>query len=167
MFDAELGTGRVRLAFPEQSVQSISIQSAKCMCDAQARLLCPVPCANAHIVWALLICPATTCPAILKCIAYPESLLKQCDAIGGWTLQVLVQVADNRRLADPPLMRLESEGGHAYLSMLLQLSASQTEVQQQADVEARLVTLSLATLQRFQVCCGSCKVSLCSLHLCW
>ena len=62
-----------------------------------------------------------------------------------------VQVPDNRRLADPPLMRLESEGGHAYLSMLLQLSASQTEVQQQADVEARLVTLGLATLQRFQV----------------
>ena len=48
-------------------------------------------------------------------------------------------------------MRLESEGGHAYLSMLLQLSASQTEAQQQADIEARLVSLGLATLQRFQV----------------
>ena len=67
-------------------------------------------------------------------------------------MHAVVQVADNRRLADPPLMRLESEGGHAYLSMLLQLSASQAGVQQQADVEARLVTLSLATLQRFQVC---------------
>lgn len=74
-----------------------------------------------------------------------------CAATGWRTVQVLVQVADNRRLADPPLMRLESEGGHAYLSMLLQLSASQTGVQQQANVEARLVTLSLATLQRFQV----------------
>ena len=51
-------------------------------------------------------------------------------------------------------MRLESEGGHAYLSILLQLSATQTEVQQQAEVEARLVSLSLATLQRFQVCHG-------------
>ena len=48
-------------------------------------------------------------------------------------------------------MRLESEGGHAYLSMLLQLSASQTQPEQQSEVEARLVTLSLATLQRFQV----------------
>ena len=48
-------------------------------------------------------------------------------------------------------MRLESEGGHAYLSMLLQLSASQTGAQQQADIEARLVALALATLQRFQV----------------
>ncbi|KAL3151968.1 hypothetical protein ABBQ32_001092 [Trebouxia sp. C0010 RCD-2024] len=60
------------------------------------------------------------------------------------------KVADNRRLADPPLMRLESEGGHAYLSMLLQLSASQTGLLHQLAVEARLVTLSLATLQRFQ-----------------
>ena len=67
---------------------------------------------------------------------------------------MLSQVPDNRRLADPPLMRLESEGGHAYLSMLLQLSATQTEVQHQAEVEARLVSLSLATLQRFQVCHG-------------
>ena len=62
-----------------------------------------------------------------------------------------MQVADSRRLADPPLMRLESEGGHAYLSMLLQLSASRTQPEQQAEVEARLVTLSLATLHRFQV----------------
>ena len=77
--------------------------------------------------------------------------LKYCEAIGARTLHVLVQVPDNRRLADPPLMRLESEGGHAYLSILLQLSATQTEVQQQAEVEARLVSLSLATLQRFQV----------------
>lgn len=67
--------------------------------------------------------------------------------------ELAVQVADNRRLADPPLMRLESEGGHAYLSMLLQLSASQTQVEQQAEVEARLVSLGLATLQRFQVRC--------------
>lgn len=66
---------------------------------------------------------------------------------------MLVQVPDNRRLADPPLMRLESEGGHAYLSILFQLSASPAEVLQQADVEARLVSLSLATLQRFQVRC--------------
>lgn len=50
-------------------------------------------------------------------------------------------------------MRLESEGGHAYLSILFQLSASPAEVLQQADVEARLVSLSLATLQRFQVRC--------------
>ena len=48
-------------------------------------------------------------------------------------------------------MRLESEGGHAYLSMLLQLSASQTQPDQQAEVEARLVSLGLLTLQRFQV----------------
>ena len=48
-------------------------------------------------------------------------------------------------------MRLESEGGHAYLSMLLQLSASQTQSDQQAEVEARLVSLGLSTLQRFQV----------------
>ncbi|KAL0026445.1 hypothetical protein WJX79_010345 [Trebouxia sp. C0005] len=60
------------------------------------------------------------------------------------------KVVDSRRLADPPLMRLESEGGHAYLSMLLQLSASQTQKDQQAEVEGRLVTLALATLQRFQ-----------------
>ncbi|KAL0051487.1 hypothetical protein WJX82_008426 [Trebouxia sp. C0006] len=60
------------------------------------------------------------------------------------------KVVDSRRLADPPLMRLESEGGHAYLSMLLQLSASQTQKEQQAEVEGRLVTLALATLQRFQ-----------------
>ena len=73
---------------------------------------------------------------------------------------MLDQVPDNRRLADPPLMRLESEGGHAYLSILLQLSATQTEVQQQAEVEAGLVSLSLATLQRFQVYHG-----LAMLHL--
>ena len=65
--------------------------------------------------------------------------------------RVAMQVVDSRRLADPPLMRLESEGGHAYLSMLLQLSASQTQKDEQAEVEARLVTLALATLQRFQV----------------
>lgn len=64
---------------------------------------------------------------------------------------VCAQVPEGRRLADPPLMRLESEGGHAYLSMLLQLSSSQTDEQQQADIEARLVSLAHATLQRFQV----------------
>ena len=64
-------------------------------------------------------------------------------------------------------MRLESEGGHAYLSMLLQLSSSQTDAQQQADIEARLVDLGLATLQRFQVgqstwsCCCAVLLGIC------
>lgn len=73
-----------------------------------------------------------------------------------------MQVVDSRRLAGPPLMRLESEGGHAYLSMLLQLSASQTQKDQQAEVEGRLVTLALATLQRFQVCATSNHNQVCS-----
>lgn len=74
-------------------------------------------------------------------------------------------------MADPPLMRLESEGGHAYLSMLLQLSSSQTDAQQQADIEARLVTLGLATLQRFQVSQSTmscyCSAMICQSVVIW
>ncbi len=54
-------------------------------------------------------------------------------------------------LVDPPLLRLESEASHAYLSMLLHLLASApATLQEAAQVEARLYALCTATLERFQ-----------------
>ncbi|KAK9829453.1 hypothetical protein WJX72_005963 [[Myrmecia] bisecta] len=60
-------------------------------------------------------------------------------------------VAEARMLVDPPLLRLESEACHAYLSMLLHLQAdAPAELQEVAEVEARLFALCTATLERFQ-----------------
>ena len=55
-------------------------------------------------------------------------------------------------VAEPPLLRLECEAGHAYLSMLLHLSsAGSPAVRSAAAVEDRLVALCAATLENFQV----------------
>lgn len=60
-------------------------------------------------------------------------------------------------LADPPLLRLESEACHAYLSMLLHLNAAASEpLQQAARVEERLLGLCIANLQCFEVSLYGC-----------
>ena len=66
-------------------------------------------------------------------------------------LKLTLQVMEGRELPDPPLLRLESEAGHAYLSMLntLYLSASQ-ECKEGANVEPRLLQLCTANLERFE-----------------
>ena len=66
-------------------------------------------------------------------------------------LKPTLQVMEGRELPDPPLLRLESEAGHAYLSMLntLYLSASQ-ECKEGANVEPRLLQLCTANLERFE-----------------
>ena len=66
-------------------------------------------------------------------------------------LKFALQVMEGRELPDPPLLRLESEAGHAYLSMLntLYLSASQ-ECKAGANVEPRLLQLCSANLERFE-----------------
>ena len=60
---------------------------------------------------------------------------------------------DGKALADPPLLRLEGEACHAYLSMLLHLNTAASEpLQEAADVERRLMQLCIANLRCFQVC---------------
>jgi hypothetical protein len=55
-------------------------------------------------------------------------------------------------LVDPPLLRLESEACHAYLSMLLHLNTAASEpLQQAAQVEPRLLRLCIANLECFEV----------------
>ncbi len=62
------------------------------------------------------------------------------------------QVPDGKALADPPLLRLEGEACHAYLSMLLHLNTAASEpLQEAADVERRLMQLCIANLRCFQV----------------
>ena len=62
------------------------------------------------------------------------------------------QLPDGKALADPPLLRLEGEACHAYLSMLMHLNTAASEpLQQAADVENRLLQLCIANLRCFQV----------------
>ena len=61
------------------------------------------------------------------------------------------QLPDGKALADPPLLRLEGEACHAYLSMLMHLNTAASEpLQQAADVENRLLQLCIANLRCFQ-----------------
>jgi len=61
-------------------------------------------------------------------------------------------VPEGKALADPPLLRLEGEACHAYLSMLLHLNtAASAPLQAAADVEKRLLQLSIGNLRCFQV----------------
>ena len=63
-----------------------------------------------------------------------------------------VQVPESRWLADPPLLRVENEGAHAYLSMLLHLNAAgQGPLLEAAQVETRLLSLCTANLENFIV----------------
>lgn len=59
---------------------------------------------------------------------------------------------EGKALADPPLLRLEGEACHAYLSMLLHLNTAASEpLQEAADVEKRLLQLCIGNLRCFQV----------------
>lgn len=64
-----------------------------------------------------------------------------------------MQVAEAKRLGDPPLLRLERESSHAYLSMLLHARSNLPELSAEAKVEARLMQLCMQNLERFQVSC--------------
>lgn len=64
-----------------------------------------------------------------------------------------MQVHESRVMADPPLLRVENEGAHAYLSMLLHLSAAgEAPLLESAQVEARLIQLCTENMQCFVVC---------------
>ena len=65
---------------------------------------------------------------------------------------VSMQVPESKRLGDPPLLRLERESSHAYLSMLLHARSHQAELRAEARVEDRLMQLCTQNLERFQVC---------------
>ena len=62
-----------------------------------------------------------------------------------------MQVAEAKRLGDPPLLRLERESSHAYLSMLLHARSNLPELSAEANIEGRLMQLCLQNLERFQV----------------
>ncbi len=58
---------------------------------------------------------------------------------------------EGKLLLDPPLLRLESEAGHAYLSLLLHLhTAGSPQLRAAARVEARLAALCEANLAAFE-----------------
>uniref|UniRef100_A0A061RZG9 Brefeldin a-inhibited guanine nucleotide-exchange protein 2-like n=1 Tax=Tetraselmis sp. GSL018 TaxID=582737 RepID=A0A061RZG9_9CHLO len=61
-------------------------------------------------------------------------------------------VAEHRCLPDPPLMKLESEASHSYLSVLLHISMAPgaSEAKSAACIEERLVELCVANLQRYE-----------------
>lgn len=81
-----------------------------------------------------------------------------------------MQVAEAKRLGDPPLLRLERESSHAYLSMLLHARSNLPELSAQAKVEARLMQLCMQNLERFQVSCQATlntiteRIKPCTLH---
>ncbi|GMH32506.1 hypothetical protein BSKO_00340 [Bryopsis sp. KO-2023] len=65
-------------------------------------------------------------------------------------LQAEDRLSDEMRIMDPPLLRLECEGSHSYLSMLLHLSITEGDDYLKAcDVETRMVDVCLANLERF------------------
>lgn len=53
-----------------------------------------------------------------------------------------MQVPEDRLLADPPLLRLESEASHAYLSILLHVQTADPPLE---SAEVRLVELTHIT----------------------
>ena len=62
-----------------------------------------------------------------------------------------VQVPEERCLGDPPLLRLESEASHAYLSTLLDLRAGGPDVDPRVPrIDTQLTALCVANLQRFK-----------------
>ena len=62
------------------------------------------------------------------------------------------QVTELRWVADPPLLRVENEGAHAYLSMLLHLNAAGgAPLLEAAQVELRLIRLCTYNLETFTV----------------
>ncbi len=61
------------------------------------------------------------------------------------------QVPEERCLGDPPLLRLESEASHAYLSTLLDLRAGGPDADPRVPgIDAQLTGLCVANLQRFR-----------------
>lgn len=66
-------------------------------------------------------------------------------------VQATDKVQEDKQLPDPPLLRLESEGSYAYLSMLLHIrSTQQLDFQKACRLEARLVQLCAANLSRYE-----------------
>ena len=62
------------------------------------------------------------------------------------------QVPEARWVTDPPLLKVENEGAHAYLGMLLHLSAAGVDsLLDAAQVEDRLIRLCTANLECFTV----------------
>lgn len=60
-------------------------------------------------------------------------------------------MSEARELPDPPLLRLESEAGSAYLSMLATLySAADAPLKQEVHVETRLLQLCTDILNSFE-----------------
>ncbi|CAL8462959.1 g2493 [Coccomyxa elongata] len=65
--------------------------------------------------------------------------------------QAAGKVPEGKLLSDPPLLRLEGEACHAYLSMLLHLNSAGSEpLRQAAGVEQRLLALCIANLECFE-----------------
>ena len=62
-------------------------------------------------------------------------------------------VKDHRAIQDPPLMKLESEASHSYLSVLLHINMApgSSDTKTSAHIEERLVELCIANLQRYEV----------------
>ncbi len=84
-----------------------------------------------------------------------KPLLHQCESIKPHDLTPSVlsaQVSEARELPDPPLLRLESEAGNAYLSMLATLyAAGDASLKQEVHVEPRLMKLCTSILNSFEV----------------
>ncbi|CAD7702431.1 unnamed protein product [Ostreobium quekettii] len=72
--------------------------------------------------------------------------LRQCLAVQ----QAEDAIPGDFVLTDPPLLRLESEASHTYLSILLHLNMEgDVEIKKSCDVETQLVDLCVANLERF------------------
>lgn len=65
-------------------------------------------------------------------------------------LQAEDKLTNDLKLTDPPLLRLETESSHTYLSVLLHLQLSDLiEIKNHCHIEKRLIDLCLANLERF------------------
>jgi hypothetical protein len=85
------------------------------------------------------------CPSLSTSLQELRRLLAQKQAADG--------VEDYKALPDPPLMKLENEASHSYLSVLLHINMAPggSDVKAAACIEERLVELCTANLERYEV----------------
>ena len=89
--------------------------------------------------------------SVLKDAHHPQ--VKRCHQQAAYAHAglVLAQVPEERCLGDPPLLRLESEASHAYLSTLLDLRAGGPDADPRVPgIASQLTALCVANLQRFR-----------------
>ncbi len=78
-----------------------------------------------------------------------RSFVSRCVYIACHVCVCVSQVPDDRVIFDPPLLRLETDAAHGYLSVLMHVYAYSTDPALRSEAASRSVKLCRATLVRF------------------